>query len=473
MSLPEHDTIVAVSTPPGQGGIGIIRLSGSRSFELARRVFVRGGKKTKPSRGLQKDEDLQPRRLYYGYIVDLEGKEIDEVLVSFMPAPHTYTREDVVEINAHGGPVPLAKILKLLLQLGARLAEAGEFTKRAFIHGRIDLVQAESVLSLVNARSERGLYSSLQGLKGSLSREMEKMAGEIFRLRALIEAQADFPLEDVAGEDYQEIWKRVEKIKDQAVLLQRRSAQGRILQEGLKTVIAGKPNVGKSSLYNYLLNEDRAIVTPVPGTTRDLLTDYVNLKGIPLCLMDTAGLRAGGDAVEKIGMDYARRAIADADLILFMLDLSSGIDREDLWIYSSLPEVSRQKVLILGNKLDLGDKVAPAEVKKLFPGNKLIKISVVTGEGMETLEEEIVKIVNAGEVGGGESALVLSARQAGLLEEIVGSLEDALEALAAGLPLDLVAVDLENAYSKLQNLLGKEIPADLLEEIFRNFCIGK
>ncbi|MEW5919528.1 MAG: tRNA uridine-5-carboxymethylaminomethyl(34) synthesis GTPase MnmE [Bacillota bacterium] len=467
------DTIVAVSTPPGQGGIGIIRMSGSASYEVAHRIFVRGGRGNKLRRRSGENFNYRPRQLYYGYIVDEAGMELDEVLISFMPAPHTYTCEDVVEINAHGGAVPLGNILNLILGMGVRLAEPGEFTKRAFLNGRIDLVQAESVLSIINARTTRGLFSSLQGLKGFLSQEMEEMGQELLDLRAAIEVDADFPLEDVEPADYKGLRVRVEKLRNKALSLHRRSAQGRILQEGLKTVIAGKPNVGKSSLYNYLLHEDRAIVTAVPGTTRDLLTDYVNLRGVPLRLMDTAGLRRDGDTVERIGMDYSRRAIEAADLLLFMVDLAGGIDREDMWIYENLPHVERQELIIIGNKIDRELKVTPEELEKLFPGKRLIKTSVVTGEGMADLEEAIVKTAFSGEVGGEEGALVMAARQAALIEEIVACLEDAVSALGKNLPLDLVAVDLQQAYEKLQNLLGEELPADILDQIFSKFCIGK
>lgn len=472
MAHENSDTIVAVSTPPGQGGIGIIRMSGAQSFETARRIFVRekrGGQRER----VREANEIRPRQLYYGYIVDAEGRELDEVLVSFMPAPHTYTREDVVEINAHGGVVPLSNILNLILSMGVRLAEAGEFTKRAFLNGRIDLVQAESVLAIINARTTRGLQSSLQGLQGTLSREMKEMGRELFNLRAIIEVDADFPLDDVEVNDYEQIREHVQKIYAKAVSLKRRSARGRILQEGLKTVITGKPNVGKSSLYNYFLNEDRAIVTSVAGTTRDLLADYVNLKGIPLRLMDTAGLRRDGDQVEKIGMDYSRRAIETADLLLFMVDLAAGIDREDIWIYETLPHVQRQEMIIIGNKLDRNNKVTSEELKKIFPGNNIVRVSVVTGEGMNDLEREIVNIAFSGEVGGEEGALVMAARQTALLDELVASLEDAVSAMQGKLPLDLVAVDLQQAYSKLQHLLGEDLPDDILEQIFSQFCIGK
>ena len=473
MSDDLNDTIVAISTPPGEGGIGIVRMSGTDSFTVAHRIFARAVKGKKIIRNIEENFIPRSRRLYYGYILDDDDKELDEVLVSFMPAPHTYTCENVVEINAHGGIVPLGNILKQILGMGVRLAEPGEFTKRAFLNGRIDLVQAESVLSITNAKTERALYSSLQGLKGFLSREIKEMGEELLSLRAVIEVDADFPLEDVEAMDYSPLRERLIKLRDKALSLSCRSTQGRILQEGLKTVITGKPNVGKSSLYNYLLQEERAIVTDVPGTTRDLLTSYVNLRGIPLSLMDTAGLRRNGDAVEKIGMDYSHRAISGADLIIFMLDLSRDIDEEDIWIFENIPHGEGQNLFIVGNKTDRGCNVTDNDLKKYFPGKQIIKTSVVTGTGMEELEEAIVNKVFSGQVGGEEGALVMAARQAALVKKLASTLEDAVSAMAQHLPLDLVAIDLQQAYGHMQNLLGEELPADTLDYIFSKFCIGK
>ena len=468
-----NNTIVAISTPPGEGGIGIVRISGSDSFYVARRIFARAVQGKKIIRSCEENYLLQNRRLYYGYILDEENKELDEVLISFMSAPHTYTCEDVVEINAHGGIIPLGNILKLIMGMGVRLAEPGEFTKRAFLNGRIDLIQAESVLSIINAKTSRGLYTSLQGLKGFLSREIEEMSNELLSMRAAIEVDADFPLEDTEMVDYCQLRVRLTRLRDKAVSLSRRSTQGHILQEGLKTVIAGKPNVGKSSLYNYLLQEERAIVTDVPGTTRDLLTSYVNLRGIPLRLMDTAGLRRNGGKVEKIGMNYSRLAIATADLIIFMLDLSGEIDEDDIWIFENLPHADGQALILFGNKIDLERKVTDGALENYFPGKRVIEASIVTGIGMDDLEDAIVNTVFAGQVGGEEGALVMAARQAALIEELVATLEDAVTAMTQNLPLDLVAIDLRQAYAKLQNLLGAELPADALDYIFHNFCIGK
>lgn len=474
MACEDNDTITAISTPPGQGGIGIVRLSGQGSFDLVHRIFKPMAKQKEMERtGFVNNFNPCPRKLYYGYIVDETGKELDEVLVSFMPAPHTYTREDVVEINAHGGMIPLGNILRLTMRKGARLAEPGEFTKRAFLNGRIDLVQAESVLALINARTERGAYSALKGLKGFISREFEELRQELLDLRSIIAVDADFPLEDVDTSDYNELRERITLVRDKAISLQQRSTQGRILQDGLKTIIAGKPNVGKSSLYNYLLGEERAIVTDVPGTTRDLLTDYVNIKGVPLCLIDTAGLHRQGDMIERIGMDYSRRAMETADLILFMVDLSRNFDQEDLWIYENLPRAEDRSILLIGNKIDCVRKETPVTVEKYFPGNQMLEISVLTGEGLDNLKEAIVNTTFWGKPGGVETVLVMAERQAALVEEIVAHLEDAVAALAKNLPLDLVDIDLQHVYRRIRIILGESVPTDILDHIFKNFCLGK
>lgn len=473
MTADQNDTIVAISTPPGEGGIGIVRMSGSDSFEIAGAIFTRFQKRENKKR--INDEGFIPRsrRLYYGYILDEEDQELDEVLISFMPAPYTYTCEDIVEINAHGGIVPLSNILKLIRRKGVRLAEPGEFTKRAFLNGRIDLMQAESVLALINSRTERGLCSSIQGLKGFLSKEVEEIQAELLHVLAIIEADADFPLEDLELTDDTSFKDSLEQLITKAESLYRRSNQGRILQEGLKTVITGKPNVGKSSLYNYLLKEDRAIVTDVPGTTRDLLSEYINLRGIPLRLMDTAGLRQNGDQIENIGMDFSRRAIAEADLIIFMIDLSVEPDEEDKWIFDNLPHQQGQKIIIAGNKIDQGRMANAEMLKALCPGQQIIAISIKTGEGMEQLEEKIFNTVFSGGVGSEEGTLIMVARQAALIEELVAKLKDAHAAALQHLPPDLVSIDLREAHSILQKLLGKEMTADLLDHIFKNFCIGK
>jgi tRNA modification GTPase len=351
------DTIAAIATPLGEGGIGIVRMSGPEAWSIASQIFRRNTDKNN-KRSIQGEMVTgfvpKPWRLYYGYIFDENNNIIDEVLLSYMPAPSTYTCEEIVEINAHGGLVPLKQILQLLIGKGARLAKEGEFTRRAYINGRIDLLQAESVLTLIRAKTEKGLQAALQTLRGYFSEEIKQIRLDLLDILAEIEADVDFPLEelDFNNGHYQMIKDKIFKVKGQFEIYRDRMKRGRILQEGLKVVIAGKPNVGKSSLYNYFIGEDRAIVTGIPGTTRDLLVEYININGVPIKIIDTAGLRKGGDQIEIIGMGHSRKAIAAAELILFMVDLSSGVTEEDRWIHDDLLSHNEIPIFIVANKLD-------------------------------------------------------------------------------------------------------------------------
>jgi len=477
----DNDTIAAISTPLGEGGIGIVRLSGPEALKIASEIFLRPQEKGRVQ--LEKDKKLkeqkftlEPKKLHYGYIVDEEGKEIDEVLLAFMKAPHTYTREDVVEINAHGGIVPLRNILKLVLRKGARLAEPGEFTRRAYLNGRIDLLQAESILSIVRAKTEKGLNAALQTLKGALSGKIVKIRDELNNILSDIEVDVDFVHEDIDfGPEHREnIKERLKKMIEEAEILLEKRAQGKILQEGLKTVIIGKPNVGKSSLYNYFLGEERAIVTDIPGTTRDLLTEYVNLKGIPLKIMDTAGLRKDGDRVEKIGMELSKKAMEEADLLLFLLDASTGITEEDEWIYSQIPQNKGQTLVILINKMDLTRSLTAERVKQIFPCTLALEISLFTGEGLLQLADSLAELFFSGDLREEEGgALFLEERHGQLLSRILENLKDADSSLEKELPLDLVSIDLKEAQRLLGALLGEDTSEAVLDNIFQRFCIGK
>lgn len=470
------DTIVAISTPPGEGGIGIVRMSGSASWSLASQVFVRASQKSLFRTEKEKQEFVPiKRRLYYGFIVDEQKHILDEVLLCYMPAPHTYTCEDIVEINAHGGIVPLKKILELLIRKGARLAEAGEFTKRAYLHGRIDLLQAESVLTLIRAKTEQGLQSALESLRGGISEEIRRLRESLLRILAEIDAAADFPEEELELEAfyYQKIKEKVKKISAQMGQFQNRIRRGKILQEGLKVAIIGKPNVGKSSLYNYFIKEERAIVTDIPGTTRDLLMEYINLKGIPLKIIDTAGLRRGGDEIEKIGMEYSKKTVVDADLILFIIDISAGITEEDEWIYHNLTQKKRQSLFIIANKIDLGKKMTTEEIKALFPCTLVLETSFLKKEGLGQLEDAIVEIVYAGGVVREESAIILEARLSNLFIKAASSLSEALSSLELRFPLDMVSIDLREVYYYLGKLVGENIGEEILDYLFSRFCIGK
>lgn len=472
----ENDTIAAVSTPPGEGGIGIVRMSGDASLSIALEIFVHSRFRERKDSFLHKKESFLPRKLYYGYILDETGNKLDEVLLSYMKAPFTYTSEDVVEINAHGGIVPLQNILHLVLRKGARLAEPGEFTKRAFLNGKIDLVQAESVLSLIRAKTEKGLKAALQSLHGSLSKEIKQMREELLSILSKIEVEVDFSEEDLdlEEESYLNIKERLKAIKERLEVLLEKRTQGKILQDGLKTVIVGRPNVGKSSLYNYLIREERAIVTEVPGTTRDLLVEFVNLKGIPLKLMDTAGFREGPDRVEKIGMEFSKRAMHEADLLLFMLDAETGITREDRWIYESIfDENNNPKIIIIINKVDLTQKIKKEEIKKLFTADCVVEISLLKGTGLKELEAAVADAVFRGNLTGEEGVIVLEARQGNLLSKTAQNIREALDALEAKIPPDIVSIDIKQAWKHLSELLGEDIKDEVLDYIFSRFCIGK
>lgn len=472
----DSETIVAISTPPGEGGIGIVRLSGSDALAIGLRIFARKKERGKPFAERQKFIPV-PRKLYYGYILDGQGNEIDEVLFCFMPAPYSYTCEDVVEINAHGGAVPLKNILTLTLEKGARLAEPGEFTKRAYLNGRLDLVQAESVLALIRAKTDKALKAALRSLQGALSGEIQAMRAAIISLLGQIEVEIDFSHEDPDLQDEldENIDHRIRELLSKMKALLRKRFQGKVLQEGLKTVITGRPNVGKSSLYNYLIREERAIVTEIPGTTRDLLMEYVNVKGIPLKLIDTAGLHAAGNEVEKIGMEFSRKAMEEADLLLFMLDASQEISKEDRWIYQNIYQEStlRPSLVIILNKIDLEQKVSRKEVEETFPGHLLREVSLKSGAGLEKLEDTIREMVFSGEAFAEESPLILEARQEELLRKAIICLEEAYKAFINNIPLDLIGIDLRQAQQYLGALVGEEVGEEVLEHIFQRFCIGK
>ncbi len=469
----DNDTIVAVSTPPGEGGIGIVRISGEQSLQLALQIFVSARQK----KGKNGPDNFNPeaRKLYYGYVVDEQGSEIDEVLLSYMPGPYSYTCEDIVEINAHGGMVPLRKIVELIIKKGARPAEPGEFTRRAFLNGRIDLVQAESILSIIRAKTEKGLQAALKNVKGFFSEEIAAIRAELVAIMAEIDAQIDFPEEDLLLDDrqYELLAGRLAVLQEKLQRFEKKRRQSRILQEGLKTVIAGKPNVGKSSLYNYLLGEERAIVTEVPGTTRDLLMEFVNIKGVPLKIIDTAGLRTESDSVEKIGIKISQKAIAEADLLLFVIDASTGITAEDRWVFEQLQRDGGCSIIIIANKIDLGQKLTSAKIEKEFKCGSVVETSILTGAGLVELEDKVEEIVFAGEASAEEGAIMLEARHEQLLEKAITYLEDASRSLQGKIPLDIISIDLRMAQRHLAELVGEEVGEEVLDYIFSRFCIGK
>lgn len=455
------DTIVAIATPPGVGAIGIVRLSGREAVSIASRLFrSRSGKKV---------EDFQSFRMYLGVVVDPKtGKPIDEALCVVMRAPKSYTREDVVELHLHGGSLVVRKTLEICLQEGARLARPGEFTERAFLNGRIDLLQAEAVATLVRARSEKVLELSLQHLQGAFGGKVREWEKKLLLLAAHIEASCDFLDVSLEGEEEyirNTIATLFLEIKEELD----RSKRLKPLEEGMLVVIAGKPNVGKSSLLNLLVGKDRAIVTPFPGTTRDAIEEFVLLQGFPFRFVDTAGLRESEDPVERIGVEKARGYLERADCVLVVFDRSQPLEKED----QELAKLVRSRPhLVILNKSDLPQVLTREEVEALYPGELIIEISALTGEGRESLLSALVQFAQE-HIGPEEDLSLLTIRQREELEGVLKVLEEAKQAQESGAPLDVLGVLVGEALSGMQRLTGERIDEKLLDTIFSHFCIGK
>jgi len=449
------DTIAAISTPIGEGGIGIVRMSGPEALAILRRIFkrARGG-------------SLASYRLHYGHIVDpRSGEVVDEVLASYMKAPHTYTRQDVVEINCHGGIIPLRRILELCLREGARLASPGEFTLRAFVNGRIDLAQAEAVLDIVRAKTEAGLRVALNQLEGRLSEEVRRLRARLVDVLAYLEASIDFPEDEIPARD---LASDLEEARRGLEELLAHADRGLIYRQGIRTAIVGRPNVGKSSLLNALLRTSRAIVAPIPGTTRDTLEETLNLQGIPLVLVDTAGIVAETeDILTRLGIERSRKALAQADLALLVLDGSEPLSEADRQIAALVGE--KAAILVI-NKLDLPQAIDEPDILTQAPR---VRISALTGEGLEELERTIVEVVFSGQVLASEEPLVSNPRHKDALQRALEHVISAQEAHAQGLPADFLAIDLTSAVSALGEITGETVSEDLLEAIFSNFCVGK
>ncbi len=471
------DTIAAIATPPGAGGIGIVRISGPDAFAIGLRLF-------RAADAAYRDSPPPSHLLTYGHAVEPEsGEALDEVLAAFMRAPRTYTREDVVELHAHGGPLLLRRILAAALAAGARAARPGEMTLRAFLHGRLDLAQAEAVMALINAESDAGRRLALRQLEGALSAAIA--AGRAGAAEALtaIEASIDFPEEEVPEPERRALARLIEDSEGEVRRLLAGADRGRVLAEGLRVAIVGRPNVGKSSLLNALLGTERAIVTPIAGTTRDTVEERAALDGLALHLVDTAGLAPSEDPIERIGVERSRAAARAADLLLFVLDGSAPLDALDHHAAAdlrALRDVSYQAsgallpapVLVAINKADLPQMLGAAEAAALWPDAPVVHTSAVTRGGTQALERAIAALVGGGQAAS-ESALVSSARHADALGRAADALATARAALDAGIPLDLISVDLRAALDALGEITGETATADLLDRIFAAFCIGK
>ena len=461
--MKDTDTITAISTPIGKSGIGIVRLSGPNAIEITSKIFQ------SPS-----DVDLSAadsHTLHYGHIYEGENK-IDEVLVSVMHSPNTYTREDVAEINCHGGVVPLRETLELTLDHGARPAEPGEFTKRAFLNGRLSLDQAQSVDDIIQSKTRFSLDLAMERLEGKFSSLIKSLKEDLTDILAEIGVALDFPDYEESILDSKELHSSLTDISEQIETTLSRSRDGKILREGFKVAILGKPNVGKSTLLNQLLKEERAIVTPVPGTTRDTIEEELEIEGIPFKIIDTAGIREPENEIEQKGISKAQSQGQRADLVLVIVDADDGIQNEDQAIGEEIP---RSNSILLLNKIDLEPSLSQQSVlSQLGPGwADVMEISAKKGWGVEELGEKMTELVWGGKVGRSEEIFLLNVREKKLLKEARGHLEEAAEALTMDRPIDLVELDIRQARESLGELLGEDVSEEVIDRMFSNFCVGK
>ena len=460
-TVTEFDTIAAISTPPGEGAISIVRMSGEEAVSIAQKVF--SGKDLTQAKS---------HTINYGHIVDPKThEEIDEVMVSLMLAPKTFTREDVVEINCHGGIVATNRILQLLLVNGARLAEPGEFTKRAFLHGRIDLTQAESVMDLIRAKTDRSMKIALNQLDGNLSHLIDSLRKDILDVLAQVEVNIDYPEYDDVEEMTTKLLKeKAIEIKQRIEQLLKTASQGKIMREGLATALVGRPNVGKSSLLNHLLHEDKAIVTDVAGTTRDVIEEYVNVSGVPLKLIDTAGISETDDKGEKIGVERSKKDIEQSDLVLLVLNAAESLTKEDLEL---IRLTNDKKRIIILNKTDLEEKLDRKELAEISENAPVYATSILKNEGVEALEEAISKLFFNGIENSQSTVMVTNARHVALLKKAQNSLDSVLEGISSGMPVDLVQIDMTEAWNLLGEITGESYEDELLDQLFSQFCLGK
>lgn len=455
-----NDTIAAISTAIGEAGIAIVRMSGDDSINIIDKIFVSASK--------VKMAEAENRKFLYGHICDGD-KKIDEVLVVKMKGPHSYTAEDIVEIHCHGGVVSVKRILNLILSKGARLAEKGEFTKRGFLNGRIDLTQAEAVIDLIKAKTDISFDLGLNQLGGALSEVLNKLKDELVSMQALIVANIDFPDEDIEDAAYNDLLDRSNKILDKMDKLLENSKNSRLLRDGINTVILGKPNVGKSSLLNGLLKYDRAIVTDIAGTTRDVIEDYINLDGVLLKISDTAGIRETEDEVEKIGVNIAREKLKDADLVIAIFDISRDFDQDDKEI---LKLIENKKRIIILNKDDLEQKISDDEIEKYFKDDYL-RLSVMENESVMKVEKLIIDLFFDGELQISSDTVLSNLRHINALREAKKELLEVNERLNKRVFLDLIEVDLENVIAHISEITGTITTEDILDRVFSDFCIGK
>ena len=455
------DTIAAISTPLGEGAIAIVRLSGPEAIPIVDRLY----------RGKKNLNEVDSHTIHYGHLIDPAGDEIvEEVMVTVMKAPSTFTREDVVEINCHGGLLSVNRVLELTLKHGARLAEPGEFTKRAFLNGRIDLSQAEAVMDLIRAKTDRAMNAALKQMEGRLSKRIQSLRQTLLETIAHVEVNIDYPEYDAEEMTHQMLLEKSVHVRDEIEKLLATAKQGKILRDGLATAIVGRPNVGKSSLMNHLVHEKKAIVTDVPGTTRDIIEEYVNVRGVPLKLIDTAGIRETEDIVERIGVERSREMVKKADLILLVLNFAEALTEEDRTLIEAL---NGMNVIFIVNKTDLPQQIDLEEVKALALGRPVIMISLMHEDGVDQLEEAIAKMFFGGKMESQDLTYVSNSRHIALLEQAKQTISDAIASIEETMPIDIAQIDLTRTWELLGEIVGDTVSERLIDQLFSQFCLGK
>ncbi|MCI0765414.1 tRNA uridine-5-carboxymethylaminomethyl(34) synthesis GTPase MnmE [Bacillus sp. TL12] len=457
----DFDTIAAISTALGEGAIAIVRVSGEDAIEKVNRIF--------------KGKDLttvSSHTIHYGHIVDLDKDQvIEEVMVSIMRAPKTFTRENIVEINCHGGLVSVNKVLQLILAQGVRLAEPGEFTKRAFLNGRIDLSQAEAVMDLIRAKTDRAMSVAINQMEGRLSKLIGRLRQEILETLAHVEVNIDYPeYDDVEEMTHNILIEKATHVRGEIQKILETSKQGKILREGIATAIIGRPNVGKSSLLNSLVQEKKAIVTDIAGTTRDVIEEYVNVRGVPLKLIDTAGIRETEDVVERIGVERSKEMMGQADLVLIVVNYSEALTTEDEELFRA---VQGKDFIVIVNKTDLPKQIDMDRVTELAGKNRIITTSLIEEKGVDELEKSIADLFFEGAIESADMTYVSNARHIGLLTQAEKTIGDAIDAIENGVPIDMVQIDLTRTWEILGEITGDTVHESLIDQLFSQFCLGK
>ena len=458
----DFDTITSISTPMGEGAIGIVRLSGPQAIEIGDILY----------KGKKKLSEVETHTINYGHIIDPETNEtVEEVMVSVLRAPKTFTREDIIEINCHGGILTINRILELTMTYGARMAEPGEYTKRAFLNGRIDLSQAEAVMDFIRSKTDRASKVAMNQIEGRLSDLIKKQRQSILEILAQVEVNIDYPeYDDVEDATTDFLLEQSKRIKEEINRLLETGAQGKIMREGLSTVIVGRPNVGKSSMLNNLIQDNKAIVTEVAGTTRDVLEEYVNVRGVPLRLVDTAGIRDTEDIVEKMGVERSRKALSEADLILFVLNNNEPLTEDDQTLFEV---IKNEDVIVIINKTDLEQRLDVSELREMIGDMPLIQTSMLKQEGIDELEIQIKDLFFGGEVQNQDMTYVSNSRHISLLKQARQSIQDAIDAAESGIPMDMVQIDLTRTWEILGEIIGESASDELIDQLFSQFCLGK